>query len=667
MKLRENEEFYNGLNNDELERILGKAPTKLYYKFNDYKYNTQSKERILSGIKKLDYMLKGFELGCITLWSGNTNCLDKDTEYFNGKEWKKICDYEDGEKVLQYNLDGTATLKKPLRYIKQPCDNFLSYKSKNLDMVITENHDLVYNVKNKIYKKQAIEVSKQHENSKLGFSGKFITTFKYDGKGIELTDDEIRVMCMVICDGTFRKKSNTNWCVVNVKKQRKIERAEMLLINSNIKYKKYECKNGFTRFMFHAPIKTKIFDEYWYNCNNHQFKIIADEVMYWDGCKLRNNEEFSSNNKQNIDFVQFTFESIGIRANMTENDRRGALYQDKYIRKSIEYKLSISKRQNALTSISNPHKKTHFEKIKSEDGYCYCFTMPSGMLVVRRNGKVMVTGNCGKTTMLTLVTRETIKQGNKVFFFNGEQTKDDFKNNLYKASVNNINDLVRVPYKDSNIVDWYVNDKKAKELDKLYGENLIVYNNNMARDIDTLLLAMTQVHENLGVKCYILDNFMQIDIEGDNIYQEQTKIMEKLRTFAVNNQVHIHLVAHPRKIENFQVRLSLYDVAGTMNIPNKAYNIISIIRVSNIVEKSFEYKKLRLDMAKAGYDMLKCDGILEVLKTKGNENGLVGLIFDTDKRTFYLAESLVGEKKDELIRSIQIEYENAKSKNNTPF
>ena len=28
------------------------------------------KPRILSGIKKLDYMLKGFELGCITLWSG---------------------------------------------------------------------------------------------------------------------------------------------------------------------------------------------------------------------------------------------------------------------------------------------------------------------------------------------------------------------------------------------------------------------------------------------------------------------------------------------------------------------------------------------------------------------------------------------------------------------
>ena len=36
---------------------------------------------------------------------------------------------------------------------------------------------------------------------------------------------------------------------------------------------------------------------------------------------------------------------------------------------------------------------------------------------------------------MTMITKETIKQGEKVFYFNGEQTKDDFKNNLYKQSV----------------------------------------------------------------------------------------------------------------------------------------------------------------------------------------------------------------------------------------
>lgn len=269
--------------------------------------------------------------------------------------------------------------------------------------------------------------------------------------------------------------------------------------------------------------------------------------------------------------------------------------------------------------------------------------------------------------MLTLITRETIKQGNKVFFFNGEQTKDDFKNNLYKSNCK-ITDLIRVEDpRDKDIVDWYVKPEKVKELDKIYGENLIVYNNNISRDINTLIMAMEEAHDKLGVNCFILDNFMQIDINGDNIYQEQTKIMEKLRTFAVNKEVHIHLVAHPRKIEGFQVRLTLYDVAGTMNIPNKAYNVVSIIRKTSILPKSSEYKRLRLDLAKSGYNMDECDGILEVLKTKGNSLGLVGLVFDPILRTYKIANEIVGEKKSQLIRQIEIEYDNIKSNSSLPF
>ena len=60
-----------------MKNILGESPTKLIYKFNDFEYRAVSKPRILSGLKKLDYMLKGFELGCITLWSGLTNSRKK--------------------------------------------------------------------------------------------------------------------------------------------------------------------------------------------------------------------------------------------------------------------------------------------------------------------------------------------------------------------------------------------------------------------------------------------------------------------------------------------------------------------------------------------------------------------------------------------------------------
>lgn len=65
--------YSSALTEEEKTEILGKKPTVLSYKLSDYDYKTTNKPRILSGLRRLDYMLKGFELGCITLWSGVTN------------------------------------------------------------------------------------------------------------------------------------------------------------------------------------------------------------------------------------------------------------------------------------------------------------------------------------------------------------------------------------------------------------------------------------------------------------------------------------------------------------------------------------------------------------------------------------------------------------------
>jgi len=110
--------------------------------------------------------------------------------------------------------------------------------------------------------------------------------------------------------------------------------------------------------------------------------------------------------------------------------------------------------------------------------------------------------------------------------------------------------------------------------------------------------------------------------------------MEKLRTFAVNKNVHIHLVAHPRKTDKFQTRLTIYDVLGSSNLVNKAYNVISIIRMENINEDDNEYKRLEKLMVREGYDITESDSILEILKTKGERCGVVGLVYDKISKTY---------------------------------
>lgn len=255
--------------------------------------------------------------------------------------------------------------------------------------------------------------------------------------------------------------------------------------------------------------------------------------------------------------------------------------------------------------------------------------------------------NAGKTTVMTMLAKKTIDQGERIFFFNGEQTKEDFKNNLYIQCVEN-KYLTKKQYRNSCIEDTFVLPEKAVELEKTYGNKIYVYNNEINKDINTLLYAMEELRRTQKIRVFFLDNFMQIETKRENTYQEQAEIMEKIRTFAVNNKVHVHLVAHPKKTERFQVRLSLYDIAGSSNMVNKAYNIISIIRLDNIKKDNKELKKLQEELITEGYDIQKVDSVLDILKTKGNRCGVVGLSYLKDKKTYISADKMTEEEKEKI-------------------
>lgn len=356
----------------------------------------------------------------IILFSGKATCVDADTEFFNGYQWKKLADYCEGEKVLQYNKDGTVSLVLPIQYIKQPTKYLWHFKNTKLDQCLSGDHEVYYITnKNNLYHKPFFDVMYDQLNTVNGFSGRFITSFKYDGSGIDLTDNEIKLMCAIICDGTFPSKA-TNNCFLNIKKQRKKDELRKILKYSNVKWheKEYKSMPGYTRFYIYAPRREKEFTEYWYNCNNHQLQIICNNVIKWDGHYINKNSfSFSTTSKQTADFIQFAFTSCGYRANLRIDNRVGEKQKINgkfYIRKSIYYEISISK--NVLVSLfdRNMNKDTYFTKYKTIDGYSYCFTVESGMLVLRRNNKIFITGNCGKDYTANILKRLMEEDNKKV-------------------------------------------------------------------------------------------------------------------------------------------------------------------------------------------------------------------------------------------------------------
>lgn len=241
--------------------------------------------------------------------------------------------------------------------------------------------------------------------------------------------------------------------------------------------------------------------------------------------------------------------------------------------------------------------------------------------------------NAGKTTMLTLIANEAIKQGETVFYFNGEQTPEVFVQNLVKQMADN-KDLYEVNKEGTPLSTWFVKQDKAMQIKNSYNNKLFIYNNMESRKIDNMLFAMEECRRLHGTRVFVLDNFMQLDVDTNDIYQGQSNIMEKLRSYAVKHKVHIHLVAHPRKMAEFQTRLSLYDISGSMNLANKAYNVISIMRTDNLDKEGMEYKKLEKQLLEEHFDIEQAGAILEVLKTKGRACGLVPMVYDKGLKTY---------------------------------
>lgn len=399
------------------------ADTILQYvnsKENVWEFKTD-KYRNLNGFNLSDEQMNILDIVCkntLSILNGAGGCVDCDTEYFNGTEWKPISDFKDGEKVLQYNEDGTANLVYPILYIKNNAEYLWHFETKyGLDQCLSENHRVVYqtsrgNLKIKTFK----EIMDNHNNGN-GFRGKFYTSFNYSGSGIDLSDEEIRLMIAIFADGTFQ--NDGVHCKMNLKKQRKKDRLEWLLNLNNIEFKKCSSSvEGYNKYWFDAPFNSKHFPTEWYNCNKHQLKIIADEVMYWDGLYEKHNC-YSTTNKADADFIQFVYSSLNYRTSIIVDDRVGEKYitcGKEYNRKSIGYIVTYAKTNTVglHSDARRPKSKTKIEKYKTKDGYEYCFNVPSHMLVLRRNNKIFITGNCGKT-FSTQAIINMLKDHNKSF------------------------------------------------------------------------------------------------------------------------------------------------------------------------------------------------------------------------------------------------------------
>ncbi len=316
-------------------------------------------------------------------------CVDADTEFLTTDGWERIADYRGGS-VLQYDsTTKVASFISPQQYIVKPADVFLHFKTKyGINQVLSKDHKVYgyrpYGRQEKLVEQicTASELKEDHERLKLGSEFKFETTFTLANESQLLYSDALlRVLIMCAADGSQAKIAVS----LNFKKTRKIKRARMLLRVAKIEYS--ERTNGDVTNFYIKNFWKYPLNAFWL-ASPHQLKIIAEEVLKWDGNEK--DSVFYTRKKEEADFIHYVFAATGHRSVMRHDIHKND--------GKLDYR--VFAHTNTITGLKAVPKSTIHE-ISADGELQYCFTVPTGFWVMRRGGNIAITGNCGMAAIKT--------------------------------------------------------------------------------------------------------------------------------------------------------------------------------------------------------------------------------------------------------------------------
>lgn len=299
-------------------------------------------------------------------------CYTGDTEVLTESGWVQLDQYL-GQNVLQINHDKSGDFVKPLAVIKKNYDGkLINYSSGSYKMLTTPNHTFVRVIKGKYVKRAATESTH--------FPIPRTTT--HDGCGVDLSDDQIKLMVACSADFSFRSGGDIYGAF---KKEKKIIRARTILDSIGLRYSsKIEASRGYINFYIYRGQDTLYLTKEF----NHsllseldlrQKRLFLNELLHWDGNPVpdRNQIEYSSCLYSNATFVQTLAHLCGYTSTIIRRSNEFG----KWFKVSILFGKQTSSTQGGWTEVDY-------------SGLVYCLTVPSGMILVRHMESISVCGNC---------------------------------------------------------------------------------------------------------------------------------------------------------------------------------------------------------------------------------------------------------------------------------
>ncbi|NIP41344.1 MAG: toprim domain-containing protein [candidate division Zixibacteria bacterium] len=511
----------------------------------------------------------GVRRGEVDTWT--SGCVDSNTEFLSPSGWKKISEYNGGL-VAQYSASGLLEFVKPNAYIKQPASQLYHIKTKyGVDQVLSDNHNVVWFERRSgmMHRMRFSELRETHNRNSYGFTGKFKATYDLEDTGFKIdgkSDAYLRLSVALAADGYL--KNNDPFCIYfNLSKQRKINRLKELLSTLEWEWNEYSHSENSVTIRIEHSMEKGLSHYFGFADPYHKLELLADEVKYWDS----DGSSFFTTQKDEADLVQHAFTAI---------HGRSSIYIDNREDRPSTYSVYLC--GNDYVGISGANKPT-IETIETEDGYQYCFNVPSNTLILRRNGCIFITGNSGmgKTAVLRELQYHllnTVKDSIGVIAL-----EEPLVDSVEALMALNLNKRIQLPDVRETVSD----DELYKAWLATSGTNRLHYYDHFGSvDDDSLISKIRWLAGPLGCKYIFLDHLSIVISEFADQGGERERIdtiMTRLKRLTQELNIWLGLVVHLRKVgggSSFEEGAvpSLDDLRGSGSIKQLSNNVYALSR-----------------------------------------------------------------------------------------
>ncbi len=357
-------------------------------------------------------------------------CLDEETEILTCDGWKNKDEIQENDQVLTLNvntkrLEYNRILK---RYEYDYDGDMYHLDTDSIEQFITPNHRVLYfdrnrkkEVKTKMKWKDSISISEVKDMGKywyaIPYSGNWERErrkkFDFNGTSLDM-DSFLAIYGLFLSDGGV----SSNGRAINIYQSKEPELTQMRKIIENFcktngyKFTENEYKSGqgrkytvltisnkslaqtFSRLLKKEPAKqqSRFIHRDLLMLNIEQLQILWNSLMLGDGSKGKYKgkecyRSYGSVSKQLVDDVQELSIKLGIGAKLSKEIRNPKAFGRVY-KNHVSYRVLHSyERRNVISKQSNP---IHIHPYK---GKVWCVSTKNGTIMIRRNGKVSITGN----------------------------------------------------------------------------------------------------------------------------------------------------------------------------------------------------------------------------------------------------------------------------------